>query len=434
MNNILQQELTLPCGAVLSNRIAKAALTEGLADINGMPTAELKQLYGLWSDGGAGLLLSGNIQIDANHLERPGNVIIESEPKNNLINSLKEWSTAATRNNNHFWAQISHAGRQTQTNINKAPKAPSPIKVALPGGQFGRPIALTTEEIKEIIEGFSIAAMTCKNSGFTGVQIHAAHGYLLSQFLSPRSNIRTDAYGGELSNRARLLIEIVRAVRSRVGNDFPISVKLNSADFQKGGFNFKDRLQVAQWLEQESIDLLEISGGTYEQPKLLGVEGIGEYEDQNIAKSTLKREAYFVDFAIELRKKISTPMMVTGGFRHQEAMVHAIESSAADLIGIGRPFCVLTDAPKRLFNGLNELPKYEKELKFFPQWLSFLGKIQPFKTIGTFGIQFWFYAQLDLLGKEGEPNISISPFAASRRIMALQSKWLSTRNKFLKAE
>ena len=434
MNNILQQELTLPCGAVLSNRIAKAALTEGLADINGMPTAELKQLYGLWSDGGAGLLLSGNIQIDANHLERPGNVIIESEPQNDLINALKECSTAATRNNNHFWAQISHAGRQTQTNINKTPKAPSPIKVALPGGQFGHPIALTTEEIKRIIEGFGIAATTCKNSGFTGVRIHAAHGYLLSQFLSPRSNIRTDAYGGELSNRARLLIEIVRAVRSHVGNDFPISVKLNSADFQKGGFNFKDSLQVAQWLEQESIDLLEISGGTYEQPKLLGVEGIGEYEDQNIAKSTLKREAYFVDFAIELRKKISTPMMVTGGFRHREAMVHAIESGAADLIGIGRPFCVLTDAPKRLFNGLNELPKYEKELKFFPQWLSFLSKIQPFKTIGTFGIQFWFYAQLDLLGKEGEPNISISPFAASRRIMALQSKWLSTRNKFLKAE
>ena len=191
---------------------------------------------------------------------------------------------------------------------------------------------------------------------------------------------------------------------------------------------------MAQWLEQESIDLLEISGGTYEQPKLLGVEGIGEYEDQNIAKSTLKREAYFVDFAIELRKKISTPMMVTGGFRHRDAMAHAIESGAADLIGIGRPFCVLTDAPKRLFNGLNELPKYEKELKFFPQWLSFLSKMQPFKTIGTFGIQFWFYAQLDLLGKEGEPNISISPFAASRRIMALQSKWLSTRNKFLKAE
>ena len=136
-----------------------------------------------------------------------------------------------------------------------------------------------------------------QNSGFTGVQIHAAHGYLLSQFLSPRSNIRTDAYGGELSNRARLLIEIVRAVRSRVGNDFPISVKLNSADFQKGGFNFKDSLQVAQWLEQESIDLLEISGGTYEQPKLLGVEGIGEYEDQNIAKSTFWSSVYWTSIA-----------------------------------------------------------------------------------------------------------------------------------------
>ena len=434
MNNILQKELTLPCGAVLSNRIAKAALTEGLADVTGMPTSELKQLYGLWSDGGAGLLLSGNIQIDVNHLERPGNVIIESKPQNNLKKALKDWSTAATRNNNHFWAQISHAGRQTQTNINKTPKAPSPIKVALPGGQFGRPIALTTEEIKKIIEGFGIAAITCKNSGFTGIQIHAAHGYLLSQFLSPRSNIRTDAYGGELSNRARLLIEIVKTVRSRVGNDFPISVKLNSADFQKGGFNFQDSLQVAQWLEEETIDLLEISGGTYEQPRLLGVEGIGEYEDQNIAQSTVKREAYFVDFAIELREKISIPMMVTGGFRHQDAMVHAIESGAADLIGIGRPLCVLTDAPKKLFDGLNELPRYEKELKFFPSWLSFLSKIQPFKTMATFGIQFWFYAQLDFLGKEGEPNTSISPFAATRKIMALQNKWLSAQEKFLKSE
>jgi len=431
MNKILQKELTLPCGAVLSNRIAKAALTEGLADVNGLPTAELKQLYGLWSDGGAGLLLSGNIQIDVNHLERPGNVIIESKPQNDLQNALKDWTTEATRNSNHFWAQISHAGRQTQTNINKTPKAPSPIKVALPGGQFGHPIALTTEEIKETIEGFGIAAATCKNSGFTGIQIHAAHGYLLSQFLSSRSNIRTDAYGGELSNRARLLIEIVRTVRFRVGNDFPISVKLNSADFQKGGFNFKDSLQVAQWLEQESIDLLEISGGTYEQPKLLGVEGIGEYEEQNVAKSTEKREAYFVDFAIELRKKITTPIMVTGGFRHRDAMIQAIESGAADLIGIGRPLCVLTDAPKRLFRGLNELPRHEKELKFFPWWLSFLGKIQPFKTMATFGIQFWFYAQLDLLGKEGESNTSITPFAATRRIMALQKKWLSARDKLL---
>ncbi len=427
MNKILQKELTLPCGAVLSNRIAKAALTEGLADVTGMPTSELKRLYGLWSDGGAGLLLSGNIQIDVNHLERPGNVIIESKPQNNLINALKDWSTAATRNNNHFWAQISHAGRQTQTNINKTPKAPSPIKISLPGGQFGNPIALTTQEIEEVIEGFGIAATTCKNSGFTGIQIHAAHGYLLSQFLSPLSNIRKDTYGGELCNRSRLLIEIVRTVRSRVGKDFPISVKLNSADFQKGGFNFQDSLQVAQWLEEETIDLLEISGGTYEQPKLLGVEGIGEYEEQDVKRSSAKREAYFVDFAMELRKKVTTPMMVTGGFRHRDAMIQAIESGAADLIGIGRPLCVLTDAPKRLFIGLKELPRYEKELRFFPRWLSFLNKIQPFKTMATFGIQFWFYAQLDLLGKEGEANASLTPFAATRKIMKLQKNWLSTR-------
>jgi len=343
MSTILSQSLTLPCGAVIPNRLAKAAMTEGLASPGGVPTPELERLYGLWSEGGAGLLLSGNIQVDGDHLERPGNVIIEHEPQ------------AATRNGNHFWAQISHAGRQTQKIINGHPKAPSPVKIGLPGGQFGEPVALTVPEIEEIVRRFGVCAAAVKAAGFTGVQVHAAHGYLLSQFLSPRSNLRTDQYGGELANRARALMDCVKTVRAAVGPDFPVAVKLNSADFQKGGFDFEDSLQVAQWLEAAGIDLLEISGGTYEQPKLLGAEGIEEVEEQHVAHSTAMREAYFVDFALAMQEKVSIPLMVTGGFRRREVMEQAITAGGADLIGLGRPLCVMTDAPERLLAGETEL-------------------------------------------------------------------------------
>ena len=257
------------------------------------------------------------------------------------------------------------------------------------------------------------------------MQIHAAHGYLFSQFLSPRSNLREDNYGGSLENRARALLDCVSAVREAVGPEFPVSVKLNSADFQKGGFAFEDSLQVAEWLEQASVDLIEISGGTYEQPKLLGVEGIEEVEEQNVKKSTQMREAYFVEFAIAMKEKVTIPLMVTGGFRHREVMEQAIESGGVDLIGIGRPMCVATDAPNQLLNGLNELPRYEDELAFFPQWLSFLNSVKPLRTIATFGVQFWFYAQIDELGTKGVAAPEITPFAATKRIMALQKKLLA---------
>ena len=200
------ESLTLPCGATIPNRFAKAAMTEGLANADGVPGLELETLYGLWSDGGAGMLLSGNIQIDRDHLERPGNVIIDRPPNAAMHDALSRWASAATRNGNQFWAQISHAGRQTQKNINLHPKAPSAVKVGLPGGQFGQPVALTIAEIEEIVRRFAVCAAAVKAAGFTGVQVHAAHGYLLSQFLSPRSNQRTDDYGGSLANRARLLL------------------------------------------------------------------------------------------------------------------------------------------------------------------------------------------------------------------------------------
>ena len=179
---------------------------------------------------------------------------------------------------------------------------------------------MTEAEIIDITGRLGTFPKACQEAGFTGVQVHAAPGYLISQFLSPRTNLRTDDYGGTLENRARILLEVVSSIRQAVGSSFPIAVKLNSADFQKGGFDFADSMRVAKWLEDASVDVIEISGGTYEQPRLLGVEGIEEVAEQDVKASTVAREAYFLDFALAMQQEVSIPLMVTGGFRQKQAM------------------------------------------------------------------------------------------------------------------
>ena len=424
---MIDQLLTLPCGASLPNRLCKAAMTEGLADPLGQATPALTQLYGLWSDGGAGLLLSGNVQIDGDHLERPGNVIIDSEPGEEAMTALRRWAEAGKRGGNHFWAQISHAGRQCQKMVNPHPKAPSAVKLGLPGGQFGEPVAMSEADIEAVIAGFARCARVLKNAGFTGVQLHAAHGYLLSQFLSPRSNQRKDQWGGSLENRARALLESVRAVRDAVGPSFPVGVKLNSADFQRGGFDFEESLQVAKWLEAESVDLLEISGGTYEQPRLLNVDGIEPVEDQSVKASTKAREAYFVDFAQAMRKELTMPLMVTGGLRRLDAMEDALASGSADVVGIGRPLCGMPKAMNELLSGAAELPRFENQLSLLPSWLKFLEGINLFKTIGTFATQYWYYEQISILGHTGEIDPQLSVFKATQRQMKSAKAWVAAR-------
>jgi 2,4-dienoyl-CoA reductase-like NADH-dependent reductase (Old Yellow Enzyme family) len=428
----LAAPLPLPCGDSLPNRIAKAAMTEGLANPQGHATPELERLYGLWSDGGAGLLISGNVQIDADHLERPGNVIIDRPfgDSDTALAAMRRWTAAATRSGNHFWAQISHAGRQTMKAVNPHPKAPSAIKLGLPGGQFGQPVALTEADIAGVVAGFVNAALMCQHGGFTGVQVHGAHGYLLSQFLSPRSNQRNDQWGGSLENRARLLRTIVQQVRVAVGPAFPVAVKLNSADFQKGGFSFEESLQVAQWLEEDGIDLLEISGGTYEQPRLLGVEGLEAPEEQaGVAASTLAREAYFVDFARAMRATVSIPLMVTGGLRQRAAMEAVLAEGAADVIGIARPLCYQPDAPAHLLAGADSLPVKERELALLPGWLRFLKGIKTIRALDGFATQYWFYSQLYALGRTGAPVPDKSVFASFREVESTHKAWLAARRR-----
>ena len=424
---MLEQPLTLPCGAVVRNRMCKAAMTEGLAHPDGTASEELERLYGIWSDGGSGILLSGNIQVDGDHLERPGNVIVDSKLSEDAFSALQRMAAAGTRNGNHLWAQISHAGRQTQKIVNPAPKAPSAVRLRLPQSQFGEPVALTAEEIESVIERFVGCALTCKEAGFTGVQFHSAHGYLLSQFLSPLTNHREDEWGGTLENRARALIAIVTKARKALGADFPISVKLNSADFQKGGFDFDDSLTVAKWLADAGVDLLEISGGTYEQPRLLNLDGVEPIEEQSLARSTLAREAYFVDFAKAMREELSMPIMVTGGLRRREVMNHVLETGGADMIGLGRPLCVDADGPNRLLNGEDELARYEDNLSLLPSWLMWLTKFNAVRTINSFATQFWFYEQIANIGRTGATDPKLTVLSATMAQQKAASVWMAAR-------
>ena len=314
-------------------------MTERIANGDNLANQGHINLYDIWADGDIGILLTGNVQVDRRNLEGPANVVIDKNNYKNQLSTLKEWSAAGTKNNTQLWMQISHAGRQTPGEINSSPMAPSNIRLKIPGKNYGTPVPMTEEDILDVIEKFVFTAKIARETGFTGVQFHSAHGYLLSEFLSPDINNRNDAWGGDIENRARIHLEIIKRCREEVGEDFPISVKMNSADFQKGGFAADDSLIVAKMLESAGVDIIEISGGTYEQPKLIGVDDltINPERSEQRKESTIAREAYFLEYAKDIRKAVSLPLMVTGGFRTKEGIEDALKSNICQIIGIGRP-------------------------------------------------------------------------------------------------
>jgi 2,4-dienoyl-CoA reductase-like NADH-dependent reductase (Old Yellow Enzyme family) len=387
----LDDPLRLPCGASLPNRIAKSAMTEGLAAADGTANARHARLYRRWAAGGAGLLLTGNVMVDRRWLERPGNVIIEDSRGNA---ALADWAKAGAAAGNHLWMQISHPGRQTSRMSSSRPVAPSAEGLKLLG-LFAAPRALRGDEIEDIIRRFARTAAIARETGFTGVQVHGAHGYLLAQFLSPVTNRRKDEWGGPLENRARLLLEIVRAVRAEVGPDFPVSVKLNSADFQKGGFDLPDCVRVAGWLADENIDLLELSGGTYEQPKLFGHAGRAASAAEPVRASTRQREAYFLEYAREIRGNTRTPLMVTGGFRTRSAMVDALAQGELDVVGLARPLCVEPDLAGRLAAGSSDGAVPAPSLRFGrSRWAGPASPMLLMKFLNVQGEMAWYYRQI----------------------------------------
>lgn len=405
MTSPLEQPLDLPCGQTLPNRLCKAAMTEQIAGPDNQASERHAQLYRVWSDSGCGLLITGNVLVSRKCLESPGNVVIASrdQPREHL-EALKNWSSASKSGGAAVWMQISHAGRQTPKIVNPQPVSASDVQLALPGNQFGKPRPMTGDEIRETIQRFADCAVVARETGFDGVQVHGAHGYLLSQFLSPRSNLREDEWGGPLENRARLLLETVEAVRKAVGDDFGVGVKLNSADFQQGGFSFEDCMRVVDWLNEASVDLLEISGGNYEQPALLRIEGMQAKEEQAVRESTKAREAYFVDYASMVRERARMPVMATGGFRSKAAMEETVSAGHADMIGLGAPLCTDPHGPAKLLAGkIDRLENHAKTMRLGPGFLGPNSGIGMVKMVNALGQMAWNYHAIEAMAEGRDP-------------------------------
>lgn len=328
--------LLLPNGTTIPNRIAKAAMEENMADSDHAPSAALLRLYQAWADGEAGLILTGNVMVDARAMTGPGGVVFEDDVH---LDRFKAWAQVGRSRGAQVWMQINHPGRQMPAALGQQTVAPSPVALDLgaQSNRFAMPKAMSADDIEDVKNRFVATALLAERAGFTGVQIHAAHGYLLSQFLSPLSNHREDAWGGSLHNRARLLLDIVQAVRAAVTPGFAVSVKLNSADFQRGGFSPEDARAVVQMLAPLGVDLVELSGGSYEAPAMMG---------SSRDERTLAREAYFLEFARDIVAVAAMPLMVTGGIRRAEVAQQVLDSGVA-MVGIATALALEPALPRQ---------------------------------------------------------------------------------------
>lgn len=396
----LSSPLTLPSGLTLPNRLLKSAMTEGLADAADGPTEAHARLYRAWAEGGTGLLVTGNVMVDHRFLERPGNVVIEGDRP---TPALETWAHEGTRGGARLFVQVSHPGRQCTRVVSAEPVAPSAVPLRL-GGLFARPRALTEDEILDIVARFARVATVVQRAGFSGVQVHAAHGYLVSQFLSPRVNRRDDRWGGPLEHRAADGADHLEQEPRAVGPSFPVAVKLNTSDFQKGAFSHEDACQVAAWVAEEGVDLLELSGGTYEHLRLLGADDPEKLREVGLAAGTARREAYFLEQAAAIRRAARVPLAVTGGFRLRSTMVDALAGGELDVVGLARPLVVAPDAARRLLAAeLDELPRPEDALALGPGWLGPRSSNSTLRALNSQAQSAWFYQQILHLAA-GEPQ------------------------------
>jgi 2,4-dienoyl-CoA reductase-like NADH-dependent reductase (Old Yellow Enzyme family) len=333
--------LVLRCGLVVENRIAKAAMEENLAGPGQLPDERLYSLYRRWGVGGAGLLITGNVMVHAEALTGPGGVVLDAASP---LQPFAQWAAAGKAGGAAMWVQINHPGRQVRAEMPGVVWAPSAVGMEMGKHtkRFGSPVAMTPEQIDATVERFAVAAESAQQAGFDGVEVHAAHGYLLSQFLSPLANRRTDEWGGSLQNRARMLLDVVRVIRSRVQASFAVAVKLNSADFQRGGFQADDARQVIAMLEPLGVDLVELSGGNYESPAMSG---------RPADSRTQAREAYFLEMATELAKTSPVPLMLTGGISRRETAEQVLANGVA-MIGMATALAVTPDLPNRWRDGV----------------------------------------------------------------------------------
>uniref|UniRef100_A0A1I7YP71 Oxidored_FMN domain-containing protein n=1 Tax=Steinernema glaseri TaxID=37863 RepID=A0A1I7YP71_9BILA len=352
---ILGQALHFPTsGRVAANRFLKAALTERTSSWDpenpqkcGIPHQGLFNLYEKWSHGGFGMILTGNVLVCPKHLESAGNAIIHESIENpERREAFKKWAETMKASGSLAVAQLSHAGRVTPFAVNSTPFSASDVQLGgvRRGSAFGKPIPLTQEQIKEnVIKNFVYAAKYCYEAGFDGVQLHAAHGYLLAQFCSPTTNLRTDDYGGSIENRSRIIFEIYEAIRKEIPAEtkFIVGIKMNSVEFQAKGMTNDDACMIARRLEEAGFDFVELSGGTIEKLAFA-----------HMRDSTREREAFFLEFSGEVKKQLKkTVLYLTGGFRTAYHMVRAVRDGFTDGIGLGRPITAEPDLPLKILTG-----------------------------------------------------------------------------------
>lgn len=386
----LSTPLSLPCGQIIPNRIMKSALSEGLGTKHNGPDVRLERLYARWASGDFGLIVTGNVMVDRRYLGEPGNVVIENDSE---LEAFRRWAKTAQDGGAPIWMQLNHPGRQANPITTDGPTvAPSAVRLDIPG--IPTPRELSDTEIRDIIERFATSAGIAEVAGFDGVQIHGAHGYLISQFLSPLSNKRSDRWGGSTDNRAQFVLEIIRRIRESVSPGFAVGIKLNSADFQRGGFSEEESRTVVGMIAAEGIDLIEISGGSYESPAMMGRPAV--------SARTRAREAYFLDYAETIREvAANVPLAVTGGFRTHTGMADAIASGACDIVGLGRPTALTpTAAQTILTDASTTLPTTDLAV---PLPRRFAGTSQVKALNGALDLQ-WHTDQLHTMGAGGDPD------------------------------
>jgi len=335
--NLLFTPITLPNGTTIKNRFFKSAMSEGMGTRDFQPKKNIATLYKRWAEGGTGLIITGNIMVDPKGTAEPGNIVFD---KNSNMEILKDWAKQGQQHGAKVMVQLNHPGKQVPKTIAKETVAPSTIPLGNGLNKlFSTPRALTTSEVEELVQKFVTSAKVAKEAGFSGVQIHAAHGYLISQFLSPHDNRRTDKYSGSLENRMRFLKEIYLGMREELGKDFTIGIKINSTDFKEDGLTEEDSLKAIIELANLGLDFVEISGGTYERPAMMGAT----------SKST--NQVFFAEYSKKLKQKIEIPVVVTGGIRSINVMNTLLNDNTTDFIGIARPLTIDPNIPNKIKQG-----------------------------------------------------------------------------------
>ncbi len=372
---VLSETLELPCGVTLKNRLAKSAMSDSLADGAGNPTDAQIRLYERWAEGGAALSFVGEVQGDPRYPEKPGNLVLGPRSDEN---ALRQLTRRALIRGAQLWPQIGHAGALSHPPISR-PKGPSPLDV---GGL--RCAGLSLEEVQDLPAMYAGAASRAKTVGFSGVHIHAGHGFLLSQFLSPLFNHRTDGYGGSIEARCRVVLEIVHAVRAAVGPSFPVGIRINATDQLEGGLTETDALEAVRLLDRTSVDLIDISGGTY-------FPGAGASSEGS------SRGPYFLDFARLARGVTRIPLMLTGGVKRRDDAIAALGSGAVDLVGLARCMAL--------------------EPALANTWLAAAGgdpEFPRFESAPPGGITAWYTMRLTALGEDREAEFDMDLDTAIR--------------------